>query len=200
MPFLLNQQNGPTRTRSTRLAGDYYQAIVLGPWQETGVVTTPVAGEYLLGRSEVRAGLADLTNLYIRVSTGATAGTGFYVFYEITADGLPGVLVHSTAAFTLSGGSGNKSVAAGNIATAVPKGEYYCGLYTPAGVTGTPGVLGSRPTVNYVTDIINQARMGLQLLEAVPGSAPSANLSAVTFSGANNFAVVAEGIATLFGL
>ena len=200
MPIITTSSFVPSRARVTRMGGNYMQAVTTGPWQETGTSTTPVAGEYLMGRSMVRGGLSDLTNLYIRVSTGATTGTGFYVFYEVNSDGLPGLLKHATAAFALDGGSGSKAVAVGGIATAVPPGEYYCGLYTPDGVTGTPAIVGSRPATGFVVDIVNQARVGLQLLEAVPGTAPAADLSAIVFNGANNFNFVAEGIATLFGI
>ena len=190
----------PARARSTRLGGDYMQMITTGPWQETGLACAPQAGEYLLGRTDVRGGLSDLTNLAIRVSTGATTGTAFFVFYEVTADGLPGRLIHATAAFALTGGAGTKTVAAGAIASAVQPGEYYAGMYFPNDVTGTPGVIGARTARMYVLDIINHGRTGLQLLEAVPGTAPASDLSAVTINGgANNFAYISEPVPALFG-
>lgn len=184
-----------------RLAGNYMQAVTLGPFQESGGVTaSPVSGEYLLGLNTVRPGLSDLTNLYIRVTTGATSGTSFYVFYEVDEDGMPGALAHKTAAFTLSGGSGNKTVVAGTIATDLRPKEYYAGIYTPA-VVGSPVFMGTRSAKSYVVDLVNQARVSLQYIAASPTAEPAATLANVNFNVSNSFNAIANSVVpTLFGL
>jgi hypothetical protein len=207
MPYIqesLEPLKPPPRLRPNgRLAGNYMQAVTLGPWQETGGTTagTLVPGEYLLGLMTVRPGLADLTDLYVRVTTGATTGTAFYVFYNVDTDGMPGTLAHATSAFTLSGGAGNKTVSAGSIETALSSREYYGGIYVPTGLTGAPVFMGARPAKTYVADIVNQARVALQYIEAVPGTSPASTLANVNFNVANSFNAPSTSVVpTLFGL